>query len=101
MNKSDVVAEISAIQEAASEIMSVNARDRPNIPEIDQCMLTEKISFEQMYTTKKKGQFFSLVTHQLEVLDIISSHSIACLKVRHLAVQGLKILVPPKKSKRK
>ena len=49
MNKSSVVAEVSAIQGAASEIVSVSDRDRPNMPEVDQCMLTENISFEQMY----------------------------------------------------
>ena len=63
MNKSSVVAEVSATQEAASEIMSVSDRDRPNIKEIVQCMLTENISFKQMYKTKRKGQFVSLVTH--------------------------------------
>ena len=32
MNKSSVIAEVRAIQEAASEIMSVSDGDRPNIP---------------------------------------------------------------------
>ena len=43
MKKSSVLVEISTIHETASEVMSVS---EPNVPEVDQCKISENTSFE-------------------------------------------------------
>ena len=52
MKKSSVLVELSTIHETASEVMSVT---ESNVPEIDQCKLSENTSFEQMHKNKKEG----------------------------------------------
>ena len=49
MKKSNVVVELSTIQETASEIISVS---EPNVPGIDKCKQAENTSFKQMHKNK-------------------------------------------------